>query len=117
MLLLNLYHALLNINLEVLHVHGRDEERRVGEQVVHLLERTSLRLGLEGPEVEGVGEVADDEEEVEPPSDAAHGDGGDLADHGVESEGDHDADGDTLGAGAGVEDFGWDDPWEFVSIC
>lgn len=132
-LLLNPLHAVLQIDLKVLHVHGRDEQpanltvskspypqkaksssgfdvRSISEQVVHLFERTLLGLRLEGPEVQRVGEVAHDEEQVELPANAAHGDGRDLADHGVESEGHHHADGDTFGAGAGVEDFGGDDP-------
>ena len=111
LLLLNPVHALLNIDLKVLHVHRRHEQRRVREQVIHLLKRTFLRLGLESPEVQRVGEIADDEEEVEAPADALHGDGRHLANHSVEGEGDHDADGNALGAGAGVEDFGGDDPW------
>lgn len=77
--------------------------RSISEQVVHLFERALLRLGLRGPEVERVGEVADDKEDVEAPSDVLHGDRGDLSDHGIKGEGDHHADGDTLGTSAGVE--------------
>lgn len=130
LLLLNLMHTVLDIDRKVFHVHRRDEQpatpihqykctpknktekniRRISEQVVHLLERAALGLGLESPEVERVGEVADDEEQVEAPADAAHGDGRDLTDHGVEGERHHDADGDALSARAGVEDLGGDDP-------
>jgi len=46
--------------LEVLHVHRGDEVRGVGEEVVHLFQGSLGRLWLEGPEEEGVGEVADD---------------------------------------------------------
>lgn len=77
--------------------------RSISEQVVHLFERALLRLRLRGPEVERVGEVADDEKDVEAPSDVLHGDRGDLSDHGVEGEGDHHADGDTLGTSAGIK--------------
>jgi len=38
--------------------------------------------------------------------------GGDLTNQGVESEGDHGSDGDTLASGPSVEHFGWDDPTE-----
>ena len=55
------------------------------------------------------------EEDVVPPAHVFHGDGCDLADKGVEGEGDHDADTDTLGAGTGVEDFGGNDPYGIIS--
>jgi hypothetical protein len=42
----------------------RNQKRRIGKQVVHLLERQILRLGQEEVEEERVGEVADDEEVV-----------------------------------------------------
>lgn len=45
--------------LVVFHVHRGYEQRSIGEQIVHLFERTFLRLWLEGPEEERVGEVAD----------------------------------------------------------
>jgi hypothetical protein len=95
---------------EIAHIHRRHEPRRVGEEVVHLLERPLFGLGLGGPEPNRVGEIAHHEQDVEAPADFLHGDRGHLADHGVEGEGDHDADGDTLAAGAGVEYFGGDDP-------
>lgn len=84
--------------------------RRIREQIIHLLQRPPLGLRLEGPEPQGVGEIANDEQDVVAPADAFHGDGGDLADEGVESEADHDADGDAFAARARVEDFGGDDP-------
>jgi hypothetical protein len=134
-LLLNALHAMFEIELEVLHVHRRNEQpkqenvsipipapqnppirgfgvnlRSVCKQIIHLLERPSLRLRLESPEVQGVCEVANDEEQVKAPADAFHGDRRHLTDHGVESEGDHDSDRDAFAAGFGVEDFGGDDP-------
>lgn len=115
LLLLNPLHPPLQIKLEILHIHRRHKQRRIREQIIHLLQRPALGLRLERPEVQRVGEIADNEKQVEAPADALHGDGRDLADHGVEGEGDHDADRDTFGAGAGVEDFGGDDPWGLVS--
>ena len=61
-----------------------DQEGRVGEQVIHLLERQPRRLGKEQVEGERVGEVADYEEVVVSVSHVRHGDVGDLADEGVE---------------------------------
>lgn len=51
--------ALQIVRLDGGTVHSGDEERGVGEQVVHLLERALLGLGQDGPEEDGVGEVAD----------------------------------------------------------
>lgn len=47
-----------------------------------------------------------DEEDVELPADVGQGDWSDLADHGVEGEGGHGGDGDTLATGSSVEDLG-----------
>lgn len=91
-------------------VHGRDEEGRVGEEPVHLLERAPGRLGQEGPEEEGVGQVADDEEEVVPVADRLHGRARDLPDHGVEGKRRHGRDGHALGPRLGVEHLGRYDP-------
>ena len=89
-----------------------DDPGCVGEEVVHFLERLAGSLGQQEPEEDGVGEVADDEEVVELVADVGQGDGRDLPDHGVEGEGGHGRDADTLGACAGVEDLGGDDPGE-----
>lgn len=88
------------------------EERCVGEEIVHFLQGLACRFGEEQVEEEGVGEVADDEEEVVAVADVGHGRVGDLADDGVEGEGDHGGDGDAFGARARVEDLGRDDPGE-----
>jgi len=88
-----------------------EDLRSIGEQIIHLFEWPPLRLRLERPKVQRIGEIAHDEEQVEAPSDAFHGDRRDLADHSVKGEGDHDADRDAFAAGFGVEDFGGDDPW------
>lgn len=66
------------------------------EHIVHLLERNLLGLGKESIEEECVGEIADHEEEVVAVFDMLHGDGGHLANHGVEGEGDTGRDRDTL---------------------
>ena len=91
-------------------VDRRNEPRSVGEEIVHLLQRKLLGLGNESPDAKGVGEVADDKDEVVLPADRAHGNTGDLSDHGVESERGHGGEGDTLGTSAGIEDLGRDDP-------
>jgi hypothetical protein len=106
--LANLYQKLYT------HFPSGEDLRSIREQIIHLFQRTPLRLRLERPKVQRVGEIAHDEEQIEAPADALHGDRRHLADHGVEGEGDHDADGDAFAAGFGVEDFGGDDPW-FVS--
>lgn len=54
-----------------------------------------------------------DEENVPSPADAGvviESNRGGLANHGVEGEGDHTGDGDTLGSGLGVEDLSGDNP-------
>lgn len=56
------------------------------------------------------------EENVESPAHVFHGDGGYLADHGVEGEGDHDADADAFGTRSCVEDFCGHDPYDSVSL-
>ncbi len=62
---LHLSHSVLEIMLlEVLHVHGRHEDRCVSEQVVHLLEWSLRGLRLDSPEEQGVCEIADDLERV-----------------------------------------------------
>lgn len=91
-------------------LHARNEQRSVGEQVVHLLERALGGFGKEGPEEDGVGEVAHNEEEVPSPGDGTHGDRGGLTDHGVESERGHGCNGHTLGTSASVEDLSGNDP-------
>jgi hypothetical protein len=47
------------VGIEGDHVSAGDEPWGVGEEVVHFLERTLLRLREEGPEEEGVSEIAD----------------------------------------------------------
>jgi len=72
--------AVLEVVADVLFLGGADDDPGgVGEEVVHLLERAAGRLGQQEPEEEGVGGVADDEEEVVLVSDVLHRDGGDLA--------------------------------------
>lgn len=46
------------VRLEVPHLHAGDEEWCLGEEVLHLFERASGRLGKHCPEEDRVGEVA-----------------------------------------------------------
>lgn len=55
----NLLDATLEVGSKVALVHAWYEERGVGEEIVHLLERTLGRLGKEAVEEDGVGKVAD----------------------------------------------------------
>lgn len=113
LLLCNLAHALLQLaSLKPLLIHAGHEPRGLREEPLHLLERQLLRLGEETPEEEGVGRVRDTEEDEEFPPDGRDSYGGDLTDHGVEGERDHGCNADALGARAGVEYLGRDDPRE-----
>ena len=49
--------ALKIVRLEVPHLHARDEEWCLGEEVLHLLEWASGRLGKHCPEEDRVGKV------------------------------------------------------------
>lgn len=49
----------IRLALELLHIHRRNEERRLGEEIAHLLERSLGRLGEESPEEESIGKVTD----------------------------------------------------------
>jgi len=89
-----------------------DESRVVAEELVHVLQIEPLGLGLERPEEQGIAEVANDEDEVELPSDRGDGDGRDLTDHRVEGEGGHGAPGDTFQAHGRAEEFGGNGPAE-----
>lgn len=57
--------GLLNATLEVLAsgklglIHKRDEQRRLSEEISHLLKGSVSGLGEDSPEVDGIGEVAD----------------------------------------------------------
>jgi hypothetical protein len=82
----------------------------VREEVVHLLKGQLLGLGQHEVEENGVGEVAHDEDQVVSPVDVVDGDGGHLANHGVEGKRCHGGDGDALGTRVSVEDLSRDDP-------
>ena len=56
--------ALARGRVDLLDFGERDDDVRRAQQVVHLLEGTSLGLVQEQPEEEGVGEAADGEDEV-----------------------------------------------------
>jgi len=83
---------------------------RIAEKVVHLLKWLLRRLGQHEPEEDGVRRIADDEHEIEAPTNICDCNWGDLADHRIERERGHSRNTDTLGSSACVEDFGWDDP-------
>jgi hypothetical protein len=67
-------------------VNTSDEPRCMGEQVVHLLERKLFGLRNKGPNTEGIGEVADNKNQVVLPANRAYSDTSNLTNHGVESE-------------------------------
>lgn len=46
----------------------RYECRRIGEQLVHVLQIESFGLWQESPEEDAIADVADDEDDVEPPA-------------------------------------------------
>lgn len=120
-LLLNLQRAPLKVLRVVclvsLLVMSRDQEGSIVEEVVHLLERKPGGLREEEVEEDGVGEVADNEEEVVPVADVRHRRIRDLTDEGVECEGYHGGDGHTFGSSPGVEYFGGDDPRQWSAGC
>lgn len=59
------------------------------EEIVHLFQRPLRSLWQEDPEEYGICEVTNDEDEVVSVFDMLHRNGGDLGDHGVESEREH----------------------------
>lgn len=95
------------------HVGGRHKQRSLCEKSVHGLQGEFGRLRHESPEENCVGEVTDDEEDVVTWStNVLNGNGGDLADQGVESKTDHDTNTDTFTACACVEHFCRNNPCE-----
>jgi hypothetical protein len=72
---------------------SRNKQWRISKQIIHFLQRTTGRLGKHGPEEEGVGKVAHDENNVPTPSDGFDGYCGGLTDHGVKGKGYHGRDG------------------------
>lgn len=54
----DLLEAALDVWNKVALVHSWHEERSVGEEIVHLLERTLGSLGKEAVEEDGIGEIA-----------------------------------------------------------
>lgn len=92
-LLLNLqcspFKILRIIGSEGILVMTRDQDGCICEQVVHLLERQSLRLRKEEIEEDCVGEIADDEQIVVFVSHIGHRKISDLSNECVEGEGSH----------------------------
>lgn len=112
---IHLQFLLLNLAFQVarhiiLLFGSRDDPRRIGEEVIHLLERPLTGLGQQQPEEDSVGEVTDDEEEVKSIADPIHCFWCHLADHSVECIRGHGGDRDTLCTGAGIKDLGGNDP-------
>lgn len=76
----NLMHPILQVVTDICFLAGPDDDPGgLCEEVIHLLKRAAGGLRQDEPEEDGVGEIADDEEEVEFVADVFHGDGGDLA--------------------------------------
>lgn len=99
----------------ILLARSRHDPRRVREHIVHLLQWYLLCLGQKDPEKDGVGEIADEENEVELICDLFHGNRRDLADHGVEGERSHGGNRHALGPGARVKDLCRDYPGEWTT--
>lgn len=129
--LLSLFNAALQILTggKLCLIHKRNEQRRLREEISHLLERSVSGLGENGPEVEGVGKVADlihqyvlqvklrkgtyNEEDVPSPANAVlviKSNRGSLTDHSVESEGHHSSQRHTLSTSLHIEDLSGNDP-------
>ena len=91
-------------------VGAGDDPGRVGEEVVHLLERQLLGLGQQQVEEHRVGEVAYHEQQEVPPPDRVDRDLRHLPDHRVERVARHRRDRHALAARMRVENLGGDDP-------
>ena len=91
-------------------IHARNEDGSVREKILHLLKRALGGLRQEAVEEDGVGQVADNEEDVEPPANLFHCNSGDLTDHGVQTKRGHCRDGDALRSCLGVEDLRGNNP-------
>lgn len=115
-LLLNLQRPSLQViripSLILTLIMSRNKKRCVCEEIIHLFERQALGLRQEQIEEYGIGEVADDEDEVVFVANVRHGCRGYLADERVEGEGHHGGDRYTFGASTSIEHFGRDDPGE-----
>lgn len=64
----------------------------------------------ESPEEHRISEIAHDKHQEIPPANVRNGRTRDLADKGVECEGNHHTDAHALAARLGVEDLSWNDP-------
>lgn len=127
--------SLLNATLEVLTsgklglIHKRNEQRRLSEEISHLLKGSVSGLGEDSPEVDGIGEVADlnyqhmlqvrlgrgayNEEDVPSPANAVlviKSNRGGLTDHGVERKRHHGSQRHALGTSLHIKDLSRDDP-------
>lgn len=119
-ILLNL--LLLNLPLQIMRqiiflLRSGHKPRRMREHIVHLLQRHLLRLRQQEVKEHRIREITNHEHEVIPVLDILHRDGGNLADHSVESERDTRRDGDTLGPSACIEHFCGDDPGQGTAGC
>lgn len=61
LLMLNGFHSALQVlcGPELARVHGWHKERCLGKEEAHLLKGSAGRLRKEGPEKDGIGEIAD----------------------------------------------------------
>jgi hypothetical protein len=61
-----LYSVLQVMLLIIFHVHCRDKDRSICEEVIHLLQRSLRGLWLDCPEEQSVGEVTHDLRDCQP---------------------------------------------------
>ena len=108
---LDLFDSALEIGLAPFAlIHARKEDGSVCEEILHLLKRALGGLRQKAVEEDGVSQVADNEEDVEPPANLLHCNSGNLTDHGVQTKRGHCRDGNALRTCLGVEDLRGDNP-------
>lgn len=101
MLRLQLDFSLLNLALQIVSgiiflARARNKPGRIGEHIVHFLERYLLCLWEESIEEKRICEIANHKKEVVSVLNIFHGNGGHLPDHGVKGERDTRCDGYAL---------------------
>jgi hypothetical protein len=98
-------------------IRERHQVRRIREEIVHLLEWKVLGFWQDKVEEHSICKVTYDEKEVVLVTEVCHSDVSNLSNHGVEREGNHGGDGDTLRARLCVEDLSRNDPGERPASC
>ena len=91
---------------------ARHKDWTLLEQLVHILEVQARGLWQESPQEKTISCIANDKDDVVPPTNSGDGDRRDLADHGIEGEGRHTTQGDAFHAHGIAEQLGWDGPGE-----